>query len=289
MRRKMRRKRLCGARTRHGTACQCKAIETKRGAWRCRLHGGQQRRHCPGNSIGTLNINGSFTQNGGTYVVEANAQGQSDRINVGGIATLNGVAVQVLAAPGNYATRTTYTILNATGGVSGTYSGVSSNFAFLTPSLAYDANNVFLTLALQGSTPRASAATPPTSARSVPRSTSRTPVPPATSPSWSAHSPTSARRGPRRRWGRSAASPMPTSARSTSRATHFGAPDVTRMNDVIDARQPIGRLRAKTTMGVRNDADSHGPSRRFRSGRRPATRGWRGACYHIITAEKGDG
>ena len=35
----------------------------------------------------------------------------------------------------------------------GTYSGVSSNFAFLTPSLSYDANNVFLTLALQGSTP----------------------------------------------------------------------------------------------------------------------------------------
>ena len=68
--------------------------------------------------------------------------------------------MQVLAAPGSYGTSTTYTILNATGGVTGTYSGVSSNFAFLTPSLSYDANNVFLTLALQGSTPsRASAAT----------------------------------------------------------------------------------------------------------------------------------
>ena len=33
---------------------------------------------------------------------------------------------------------------------SGTYAGVTSNFAFLTPSLTYDANNVFLTLALQG-------------------------------------------------------------------------------------------------------------------------------------------
>src|SRR5262249_43617920 len=41
-----------------------------------------------------------------------------------------------------------YTILRATGGVSGTYSGVSSNFAFLTPSLSYDANDVFLTLVL---------------------------------------------------------------------------------------------------------------------------------------------
>ena len=36
----MRKKILCGARTRRGTACQCKAIGTKRGALRCRLHGG---------------------------------------------------------------------------------------------------------------------------------------------------------------------------------------------------------------------------------------------------------
>jgi hypothetical protein len=37
----MRQKRHCGARTRRGTLCQCKAIETKRGAWRCKLHGGK--------------------------------------------------------------------------------------------------------------------------------------------------------------------------------------------------------------------------------------------------------
>jgi uncharacterized protein with beta-barrel porin domain len=58
--------------------------------------------------------------------------------------------VQVIAASGSYANSTTYTIINATGGVSGAYAGVSSNFAFLTPSLSYNANNVFLTLALQG-------------------------------------------------------------------------------------------------------------------------------------------
>ncbi len=57
----------------------------------------------PGNSIGTLNVNGSFAQNGGIYVVEANAQGQSDRVNVTGAATIQGAAVQVLAAPGTYA------------------------------------------------------------------------------------------------------------------------------------------------------------------------------------------
>ena len=73
---------------------------------------------------------------GGIYEVEANAAGQSDRINVGGTATINGGTVQVLAQPGNYGRSTTYTILRATGGVSGTYSGVTSNFAFLTPSLS---------------------------------------------------------------------------------------------------------------------------------------------------------
>jgi autotransporter-associated beta strand protein len=103
----------------------------------------------PGNSIGTLTVNGNFAQMGGVYQVEANAQGQSDRINVGGTATISsGATVQVLAQPGNYGRSTTYTILRATGGVSGAYSGVSSNFAFLTPSLSYDPNDVFLTLTL---------------------------------------------------------------------------------------------------------------------------------------------
>ena len=36
----MRQTRFCGARTRRGSPCQCKAIQTKRGAWRCRLHRG---------------------------------------------------------------------------------------------------------------------------------------------------------------------------------------------------------------------------------------------------------
>ncbi|SEP44047.1 autotransporter-associated beta strand repeat-containing protein [Rhodospirillales bacterium URHD0017] len=102
----------------------------------------------PGNSIGTLNVNGNFSQTGGTYVVETNGQGQSDRINVAGTATINGGTVQVLAQPGSYGPSTTYTILTANGGRTGTYAGVSANFAFLTPSLTYDANNAYLTLAL---------------------------------------------------------------------------------------------------------------------------------------------
>ena len=101
----------------------------------------------PGNSIGTLTINGNFVQNAGSiYQVQVNPSGQSDRINTSGTATINGGMVQVQAQSGTYARNTTYTILNATGGVSGAYSSVTSNFAFLTPSLSYDANNVYLLL-----------------------------------------------------------------------------------------------------------------------------------------------
>jgi outer membrane autotransporter protein len=100
----------------------------------------------PGNSIGTLSVNGGFTQSAGSiYQVQVNNQGQADKINVNGTATLGGT-VQVQAQPGTYGPRTTYTIVTASGGVNGTYAGVSSNFAFLTPSLSYDANDVYLVL-----------------------------------------------------------------------------------------------------------------------------------------------
>ena len=56
---------------------------------------------------------------------------RADRINVigaPGTATINGGTVAVVAESGSYAPSTTYTILNATGGVTGTYSSVTSNF-----------------------------------------------------------------------------------------------------------------------------------------------------------------
>ncbi len=100
----------------------------------------------PGNSIGTLNVNGNASFNAGsTYQVEVNSAGQADKIAATGTATLSGGTVQVLAQPGVYATQTKYTILTAAG-VTGTFSGVTSNFAFLTPTLSYDPNDVFLTL-----------------------------------------------------------------------------------------------------------------------------------------------
>ncbi|RYE28285.1 MAG: autotransporter domain-containing protein, partial [Hyphomicrobiales bacterium] len=75
-----------------------------------------------------------------------NAAGQGDRIVASGSATIAGGTVQVLAESGNYAASTNYTILTASGGVSGSFSSVTSNLAFLTPSLAYDSQNVTLTM-----------------------------------------------------------------------------------------------------------------------------------------------
>ena len=101
----------------------------------------------PGNSIGTLNISGNIAfARGSIYQVEANAASQADKVVATGTATINGGTVQVLAGAGNYAPATTYTILTANGGRSGSFSSVTSNFAFLNPSLTYDPNNVYLTL-----------------------------------------------------------------------------------------------------------------------------------------------
>ncbi|WP_422016194.1 autotransporter outer membrane beta-barrel domain-containing protein [Reyranella sp.] len=110
----------------------------------------------PGNSIGSLSVAGSYTQAAGSsYLVETNAQGQSDLIAVSGAPGTATIAAgtSVLVAPAStspYAPRTTYTILNASGGVTGTYSSVASSLPFLLPSLSYDANNVYLALQIGG-------------------------------------------------------------------------------------------------------------------------------------------
>lgn len=103
----------------------------------------------PGNSIGTLTVAGNLSfLAGSVYEVEANAAGQSDKIVVNGSASIqNGATVSVLATDGNYAPNTSYTILTAAGGLTGTFSNVTSNLAFLKASLTYGATSVTLNLA----------------------------------------------------------------------------------------------------------------------------------------------
>ncbi|WP_210302210.1 autotransporter-associated beta strand repeat-containing protein [Methylobacterium brachythecii] len=98
-------------------------------------------------TVGTLNVANILFSNQSFYQVDATALGQSDRITASGTATIQGGTVRVTAQAGLYNPTTSYTILSAAGGVTGRFSNVTSNFAYLTPFLTYDANDAYLRLA----------------------------------------------------------------------------------------------------------------------------------------------
>lgn len=103
----------------------------------------------PGNSIGTLTVNGNLTFTAAsTYLVEVSPSA-SDRVNVTGTATLGGATVNASFAPGSYVTKQ-YTILNALDGRVGAFGPlVNTNLpSSFTSSLSYDANNAYLDLTL---------------------------------------------------------------------------------------------------------------------------------------------
>ena len=84
---------------------------------------------------------------GARYEVEVDPAGKaSDLTRVTRKATLNGGSVALVGNAGSYALRSTYTILTADQGLSGTFEGVASRYAFLDPTLSYDANNAYLNL-----------------------------------------------------------------------------------------------------------------------------------------------
>jgi autotransporter-associated beta strand protein len=103
----------------------------------------------PGNSIGTLAVQGNLVfTSAASYMVEV-SPANADRTNVTGTATLGGATVKASFAAGTYVARQ-YIILNATGGVSGTFNTLANtnlppNFK---SSLSYDSNNAYLNLAL---------------------------------------------------------------------------------------------------------------------------------------------
>jgi uncharacterized protein with beta-barrel porin domain len=104
----------------------------------------------PGNSIGTLNVTGDVTFNAGsTYAVEVANDGTSDLLNATGTTTINGGTVSVLPvnSDASYTDGRRYTVITSNGGVSGQFTGVTDPSAFLDFMLAYDTNNVYLTLA----------------------------------------------------------------------------------------------------------------------------------------------
>jgi autotransporter-associated beta strand protein len=111
-------------------------------------HGGTVK---PGNSIGHLTVNGNFTFNSGTYEVEVNAQGNSDRINVIGAGhkvTISAGTLLIVPDAGTYTPNTTYTIITTQDGGTVKFDNVAGGVGFLTPRVSLDRNNIYVTLAL---------------------------------------------------------------------------------------------------------------------------------------------
>jgi T5SS/PEP-CTERM-associated repeat protein/autotransporter-associated beta strand protein len=99
-------------------------------------------------SIGRLSISGDLLFDASaTFQVDVAANGSSDYVGVGGKATLGNAGTVAVAAAGDWAPSTRYTLMTADAGVVGTFAGVTSNLAFLDPALSYDANHVYLTMA----------------------------------------------------------------------------------------------------------------------------------------------
>ncbi|WP_283604087.1 autotransporter outer membrane beta-barrel domain-containing protein [Serratia proteamaculans] len=108
----------------------------------------------PGNSIGTLNVarNVSF-EPGSRYAVEVAPNGQSDRIQSNGSATIGGGEVAVsLENSTNLLSQSEvrsllgqqYNILTAQQGISGQFDSVAPNYLFLGTGLTYQPNQVTL-------------------------------------------------------------------------------------------------------------------------------------------------
>ncbi|HBL7332539.1 TPA: S8 family serine peptidase, partial [Serratia marcescens] len=114
----------------------------------------------PGNSIGTLNVAGNVSfEPGSRYAVEVGPNGQSDRIQSSGSATIGGgeVAVTLENSP-NLLTQSEvrsllgqqYNILSAQQGVSGQFDAVAPNYLFLGTGLSYQPTGVTLSVGRNG-------------------------------------------------------------------------------------------------------------------------------------------
>ncbi|WP_313696462.1 autotransporter domain-containing protein [Achromobacter sp.] len=99
----------------------------------------------PPSPIGTITVNGDLTfKPGSTYRVDATAEGKKDSVKVNGTANLAGSVVHV-GSGGTYAASTSYTILSATT-INGHFDSLSSDLAYLQPSLDQQGNQIVLKL-----------------------------------------------------------------------------------------------------------------------------------------------
>ena len=100
-----------------------------------------------GTQLGSATISHDLTLgSGATLAYGVNADGSSAPVQVGGTAHLNGSTLAINASSGTYPWLSQYTVLNA-GAIDGTFAKVTSDYAFLTPTLNYNPTSVELTYA----------------------------------------------------------------------------------------------------------------------------------------------
>lgn len=100
----------------------------------------------PGAATDTLTVNGRLVLSRGATTAVSVTPSSAGRINVSGTAALDGTLL-IAPAAGNYSVGTRYTVLSATGGITGQFAATSmTGAAYFKPRLGYDANNAYLYL-----------------------------------------------------------------------------------------------------------------------------------------------
>ncbi|AXV14635.1 autotransporter outer membrane beta-barrel domain-containing protein [Neorhizobium sp. SOG26] len=98
----------------------------------------------PGPGFATISVTGDVTfEADSTYRADIDPTGLSDRIDATGAVTINGGTLQIFAASGSYAPTTIYTLLTGSS-VSGEFDTVTTDLAFLSPTVTYGAGDVSL-------------------------------------------------------------------------------------------------------------------------------------------------
>ena len=104
-------------------------------------------------SFGTFTVTGNATLlRSSTYRVDANSQGDHDRLTVGGAATLDGGTLEIVLADGLAPSNGAIQVVTAAGGRTGVFGRFRTNSisAFLDPRLHYVGRNVVVTFERNG-------------------------------------------------------------------------------------------------------------------------------------------
>lgn len=104
----------------------------------------------PGNSIGTLTIDGDYVQVAGSvFEAELQPPATSDLLRVTGTASIEGGTLRAIALPGTYLLGQSYSLITAQGGLTGQFDALDSSALspFLALSLIYGANGLSVDVA----------------------------------------------------------------------------------------------------------------------------------------------